>query len=110
MSQTIVTDPWPRCPDGGRCWHRCGSACFRVLGCAPLTEASSDGVWPEELKRAAEKAAARDDTEVLDDAKVLDPQDWCTAQSGPHDFVMVTDEPDEHDGLRCRYCGDEPDS
>lgn len=26
-----------RCPDGGRCWHGCGSDCWRVANAAPLS-------------------------------------------------------------------------
>lgn len=43
----LPTIPKPRtCPDGGTCHHDCGSRCFRVDCCAPLSGTFPDDKWP----------------------------------------------------------------
>lgn len=45
------------CPDGGTCHHLCQTAaCFRVLGCGPLSGVFPDDRWPDAIYREALKA------------------------------------------------------
>lgn len=43
-----------QCPDGGRCWHECAAACFRVQHCGPLSGVYLEDQWPEAIKQEQE--------------------------------------------------------
>ena len=56
-----LQQPPEGCPDGGVCHHRCGTHCFRVLNCGPLSGVYDGDKWPEALvKEHAEFSGAYD--------------------------------------------------
>ena len=48
-----IVDPPPRCPDGGRCHHRCQNRCWRVDNCGPLSGVFPEDRWPDATREAA---------------------------------------------------------
>ncbi len=50
-----------KCPDLGTCHHNCGSACFRVRFCAPLSNYGD--VWPPSVVES--KGGSGDDDEMV---------------------------------------------
>lgn len=40
------------CPDGGACHHGCGTVCWRVQACGPLSGVFPGDRWPAEIAAA----------------------------------------------------------
>lgn len=40
------------CPDGGTCHHQCGTRCFRVTACGPMSGVYPGDRWPQEVRKA----------------------------------------------------------
>lgn len=60
--RTKDANPEGRCPDGGFCHHDCGSQCFRVSTCGPLSGVFPGDRWPGVLT-AEVTVPPRGDTE-----------------------------------------------
>lgn len=43
-----------RCPDGGKCHHRCRDRCWRVIHCGPLSGVYPGDDWPDEIRKQHE--------------------------------------------------------
>ena len=41
-----------KCPDDGTCWHGCGTVCWRVLTCGPLSGKFPGDRWPGDIAAA----------------------------------------------------------